>query len=69
MAGSYSSHWLGDMLGALVGNADGFQLGTALGVQDGCSYSSHWLGEMLVALVGDADGFQLGTALGVQDGW
>ena len=35
MAGSYSSHWLGDTLGAMVGDADGFQLGTALGIQDG----------------------------------
>ena len=27
--------WLGDTLGALVGDADGSQLGTALGIQDG----------------------------------
>ena len=35
MAGSEASHWLGDTLGALVGDADGYQLGTALGIQDG----------------------------------
>ncbi len=32
MAGSYASRWLGDTLEALVGDADGSQLGTTVGV-------------------------------------
>ena len=35
MAGSKVTHWFGDTLGALVGDADGSQLGTALAIQDG----------------------------------